>query len=72
MGTRSVIILLLTTSLGFVTGQLAGKKAMQNIDASMDKLLSNIELADEIHKMNSKIPNAKNSGPKSLSADPQL
>ncbi len=72
MGIRFISILLLTISLSFLTGKLAGKRTMQSIDASMSGLLSNIEMVEQIHKMNNKT-SPKTMGPKKLvSDDPQL
>lgn len=71
MGRNLVIIFLVTATISFVGGKLAGQKTMASIDASMSSLLKTIEVADEINSINSKKLD-KQVGPKSLISDPQL
>lgn len=71
MGRYLVIILSITAGISFLSGMLTAKRAVSNIESSMDDLFKSIELIEEVHSLN-KQPAAKIQGPRRLLADPQI
>gem|GEM_PF-6936776 len=52
MSWRLLLILSITTVLSFQIGRLAGKNTHQRLESSMNEILNQLHLIQEIHHMN--------------------